>query len=801
MFRNYFKIAWRNVVKHRFYSLVNILGLFAGITFSLLIGVYVWQELQVNKKLRNAKQQYILTTISTDPNIGYELATFGPIAKRLKEDYPHIVSDYYRWDGITSGVSKGDKHFREGLQVGDSTLMKMYGFELLHGDANTALLNPYSVVITENKALKYFGKKDVVGETLTIQSFSGGKHEFKITGVLKEISENSVTHLAKDYPNSFFIPVNTLPFFNRQELDSWDNMFVASYVQLKEGFTAKDLEGPIRQLVQQNADETVKKIVTVKPVLLSDYYLNRTNGLVKRMLYTLSFTGLFVLLMAIINFINIAVSRSSTRMREIGIRKALGGTRGQLIFQFLTESFILVTIATSFAFGGYTLSQPYFAQVVGKELPGLSSFPLYFILIPSFFILIVGLLAGLYPAFVISSLKSVDSLKAKLKTVQENMLLRKSLIGFQFSMAIVVLVAAFVVTQQVSYFFGQRLGYDKEYIISAQVPRDWTREGVQKMLTVRNEFSKQPLVSNVSLSYEIPDGNNAGQVPVYKFGADSTTASFIQLLRTDENYLSAYKITLKTGSFFQNDTQDSGKVVMNEKAIVLLGFKNADEAIGRQIRISGDATIFTIKGVTTDFAFGSMQQAVSPIIFFNVRYSPLYRYLSFKIKPGNVAASVAAIQKKWGELLPGSSFEYNFMDDTLKKLYATELQLKKASFTATLLCFIIVLLGVFGVISSSINKRVKEIGIRKVLGASAYKIIILFMKEFVPVVLVAAVVACPVAYLIMSSWLNNYASRIHITSVPFLFAVAVVGFCTLSLVAVQTFKSAIQNPVKNLRSE
>lgn len=801
MVKNYLKIAWRNVLKHRFYSLVNIVGLFAGITFTLLIGVYVWQELQVNRTLRNAKQQYILTTVSTDPNIGYELATFGPIAKRLKEDYPHIVSDYYRWDGITSGVSKGDKHFREGLQVGDSTLLKIYGFELLYGDINTALLNPYSLVITESKAIKYFGRKDIVGETLTIQSFSGGKHEFKITGVLKEISENSVTHLAKDYPNSFFIPVNTLSFFGRQPLESWANMFVASYVQLKEGFTAKDLDGPIRQLVQQNADETLKKIVSVKPVLLSEYYLNRTNGLVKRMLYTLSFTGLFILLMAIVNFINIAVSRSSTRIREIGIRKVLGGTRGQLIFQFLTESFILVAFATLFAFGGYAFGKSYFAQVVGKELPALSSFPFYFILIPSFFILVVGLLAGLYPAFVLSSVKSVDSLKAKLKTVKENMLLRKSLIGFQFSMAIVVLVAAFLVTQQVSYFFGQGLGYEKEYMISAQAPRDWTREGVQKMLTVRNEFSKLSQVSNVSLSYEIPDGNNAGQAPVYKFGADSTTARFIQVMQTDENYLSAYKIPLKAGSFFQNNTHDSGQVVVNEKAIALLGFKSTEEAIGKQIRVSGNATIFTIKGVTTDFAFGSLQQAVSPIIFFDVRYSPVYRYLSFKIKPGNVAASVAAIQKKWAELLPGSSFEYNFMDDTLKKLYATELQLKKASFTATLLCFIIVLLGVFGLISSSINKRVKEIGIRKVLGASAYKIIILFMKEFMPVVLIAAAVACPVAYLIMNSWLNNYASRINITSVPFLFAVAVVGFCTLSLIAVQTFKSAIQNPVKNLRIE
>src|SRR5688500_10624996 len=429
MIKNYFKIAWRNIAKHRFYAVVNMVGLFTGITFALLIGAYIWQELQVNKKLKNTNRQYILTTISKDPHIGYELATFGPIAKRLKEDFPDLVSNYYRWDGFTSVVSKNDKNFREGLQAGDSTLLRMYGFSLLHGDINTALLNPYSIVITENKAIKYFGKTDVVGETLTIQSFSGSKHEFAVTGVLRELLENSVTHLAKDFPNSFFIAENSLAFFGRDNMNSWGNMFIASYIELKEGANIKDLEKPINQLVQQNADETLKNIITVKPVLLSDYYLQKDKGLVKRMLYTLAFVGVFILLMAIINFINITVSRSSIRMREIGIRKVLGGIRRQLIFQFLTESFILVLGATALALVGYVLCKPVFAQLVGKEVPALSSFPLYFIFILPCLVLLVGVAAGLYPAFVLSALKSVDSLKGKLKTVKESIVLRKSLIG------------------------------------------------------------------------------------------------------------------------------------------------------------------------------------------------------------------------------------------------------------------------------------------------------------------------------------------------------------------------------------
>ncbi len=324
MIKNYLKIAWRNIVKYRFYSAVNVLGLFAGITFALLIGAYIWSELQVNKQLRNSKHQYILTTVSTNPNIGYELATFGPIAKRLKEDYPNLVANYYRYDGITSVVSKGDKHFRENLQVGDSSMLTMFGFEALQGNVQTALNEPYTVAIAENVAIKYFGKTDVVGQAISIQNFSGGNHDFKITAVLKEPATNSVTNLAKDYPSYFFIPMNAMSYFGRLDADSWQNMFIASYVELKDGITAKDLEKPIQQLVDQNVNEQLKKLVTVKPVLLSDYYLQQDKGLVKRMLYTLSFVGLFILLMAIVNFINIAISRSGSRMKEIGIRKSAG---------------------------------------------------------------------------------------------------------------------------------------------------------------------------------------------------------------------------------------------------------------------------------------------------------------------------------------------------------------------------------------------------------------------------------------------------------------------------------------------
>jgi len=801
MLKNYFNIAWRNLWKNKIFSIINIAGLSAGIAFSLLIGAYVWNELQVNRHLKNAGSQYFLMSDWKDPNMGNTITTVGPLAKRLKQDYPNLVANYYRWDGITSVVSKGEKHFRENIQLGDSTFLHMYGFKLLHGNSTTALTDPYTVVITKEIAFKYFGRTDVTGETVSIQSFAGGNHEFTITGVLAAIPENSVTQLNPANHNTFFIPTNTFAYFGRNDFESWSNIYLPSFIELKPGKTASDIAGPIKQLIKSNAPDFIKQNLAIRPVSLNSYYINNTNGIVKRMLYTLSFIGLFILLMAIVNFVNIAISSSGNRTKEIGVRKVLGGLRSQLIAQFLAESGILVTIATLLALAFYPLARTAFGSLVGKPIPSLSSFPIYFAVIPLLLILVVSLLAGVYPAFILSSLKTVDSLKGKLKTVKENVILRKSLVGFQFSIALVVLIAATIITQQVSHFFGRGLGYNKEYVVSSQVPRDWTKKGVQKMETVRNEFARIPEVSDVTLSYEIPNGMNGGQPGIYKTGEDSTRALPMQAMVTDEHYLSTYQISLKDGSFFAGRGQDSGKIILNEQGAVALGYKNTADAIGRQVRIPGDPTIFTIKGITHDFHFGSMQAKIAPIVFFNVQFAPVFRFLSFKIKPGKLTASIESIQQKWSQLLPGSSFEYRFMDDTLADLYATELQLKKAAYAATVLSMAIMLLSVLGLISLSIHKRIKEIGIRKVLGASVPNIVLLFIKEFMLIIVLAAVVAIPLAMVLMSKWLSNYAYRIDISPGPFVIAVAALAVITIVLISLQTFKAALANPVKSLRTE
>ena len=800
MFRNYFKIAWRNIVKSRFYAAVNITGLSAGLLFAMLIGVYVWNELQVNHQLRHAKNQYFLTSIWKDPNIGQDITTVGPLAKRLKEDYPGLVANYYRWDGITSVVSKGDKHFRENIQLGDSTLFSMYGFPLLQGNAARALNDPYTVVITPQLALKYFGKTSVVGETLSIQSFSGTEQAFTITGVLGEMPENSVTMLNDANHNNLFIPTNTFAYFGRNDFESWANINLPSYVELREGVQPKDLEAPIRKLIAQNGPEWIKQNLRVAPVALTGWYLNKNNALVIRMLYTLSFAGIFILLMAVVNFINISISNAAARIREIGIRKVLGGAQKQIIRQFLTESVVLVLIAMAVALAAYSVVRPLFEKTVGKEIPALFYFSWYVVLIPAAAVLVVGLLAGFYPAFILSSFHPVDSIKGKLKTAGEKAGLRKSLVGFQFCIAGIVMIASFVVSQQVSHFFDRSLGYNKDFIVSSQVPRNWSPAGVQKMEVVRNEFAGMPQISQATVSYEIPNGMNGGQPAVYT-GTDSSTATGMQSLVTDAHYLDTYGIRLIAGSFFQAGEIDSLKIVLNEKAVAALGWQQAEQAIGQQVRVTGSPLIFTVQGVSANFHFSSMQQEIQPEIFFQTRLANTYRYLSFKIKPGAIDQTIAAIQKKWALLLPGSSFEYSFMDETLENLYKQEIQLKRAAYTATVLSLVIVLLGILGLVSLSVQKRTKEIGIRKVLGSSATGIMALFIKEFLSIIVVAGAVACPVAYLIMHHWLQGYAYRISLGAGPFVMPVLLLAMLTGVLICLQTIRTAVSNPAKSLRTE
>jgi len=644
MIINYFKIAWRNIIKSPFYSFVNITGLSAGIAFTLLIAAYIWSESEVNAGLKNPARQYILQSKWKDKNQGLELTTLGPFAKALKEEYPNLVANYYRWDGVTSNVSKGDKAFREGLQICDSTMFKMYGFTLLHGDENTAFDGPYSLVITTDRAIKYFGKTDVVGQTVSIESFSGTKHDFMITGVMKKPYKNSATWLNEANDNQFYISSNNIGYFGRT-IEAWQNQYIVGYVELQKGVKPEDLNIPMQQLVKRNAAPQVVANMTPFLVPLKEYYLSANNGLIKKMLYALSGIAFFILLMAVINFINLSVSRSASRMREIGIRKVLGGLKKQLILQFLTESVLLVFFATLAAVIIAAVARPLFNNILGKEIPALNSFPVYFVVFPLLLILTVGIIAGLYPALVLSSMKSIDSLKGKLSKIGDKVILRKSLVAVQFGTATIVFIGAIIISKQVNLFFNKELGFNKDYIISAQLPRNWTLDGVKKMEALRKQFEVLPQVTVATLSFEVPDGNSSGSIALYKLGSDSTTAISSSAITTDEYYASTFQIPMVAGDFFAKPGAftDSLRLVINETHAKALGWNNPEDAIGKQLRFQAGSSPFTIAGVAKDFHFGSLQQTIQPVTFIHVGVNNIFRIMSFKLKPGNISSSIADI--------------------------------------------------------------------------------------------------------------------------------------------------------------
>jgi len=783
------------MIKTPWYSIINIAGLAAGLAFTMLVAAYIWNQWQVNRNLRNADDQYILQSQWKDANMGYTLVTLGPLAKMLRERHPDLVADSYRYDGVTSFVSKGDKVFREGLQIGDSTLLKMYGFKLIYGDPQTVFSEPYSIVISQEKAIKYFGRKDVIGQTLTIENFSGAKHDFKITGVLDVLSRNSVTHLVDDYPNSIFLSISDLSFFGRNM--DWNNRSIAGFLELQPGVKPSDLQKPIQYLVKENTAADVSENLTAYLVPLKKYYLAANDSLIERMLFALSIVAGFILLMAVMNFVNMSLSRSAGRMREIGIRKVLGSLRRQLMIQFLSESTLLVFFSVLISLVIYEFLKSPMSQVLNYNLPSLFEFPSVFLLFPLALVLIVGGIAGIYPAFILSALPSVDTLKNKLATVNEHVLVRKFLIGFQFSTAAVVIIGAIIISQQTQLFFSHQLGYDKEYMISAQVPRDWSPEGVRKMEYIRQQFAGLPQVKSIALSYEVPDGNNSGNISIYRIGQDSMSAVNSQLLMTDEYYAETYTIPMAAGAY--DNSPDSTKIVINEAEAKALGWTDAHQAIGQRVRIPGFQTEFTVAGVIKDFHFGSMQKAIQPAVFLPLALTNTFRYFSFKLKPGNLNKTLAALQNKWSILLPGTSFEYKFLDDVLNKLYKTEIQLKKATYLATGLSLFIALIGILGLVSMSIHKKTKEIGVRKALGASALTIIHLFIKEFLPVVCLAGIVACPLAWYILQNWLAGYAYRIDLTIFPFILSIIGLVMVTFLLIGIQTFKSSLENPVKALR--
>ena len=804
MLKNYFKIAWRNLQKHKFHTFINVVGLACGVSFALAIGAYIWQESTFDRQLKNFNNQYILQSEWKSPEMGMPITTLGSLPKALKEEYPDLVRNYYRFDGITCVLSHGDQMFSENAALGDSTLLSMYGLPLLYGNAATALKDPFSLVITDDIALKYFGRTDVLGQQVNIKNFNGESHPFTVTAVLDKLRANSVTNMNESLNNRVFLSSEAVNFFKRN-LDSWQNAFIVGYVELQAGVSPEMLKQPMKDLLVKHTDEKIAGNLT--PVLnpLASYHLKKDNGLIEKMLFTLGCIAGFILLMAIINFINLSINGSTGRLKEIGVRKVMGSSRKQLGFQFLGESILMVFLAFLIALFLYPFISPAFSAILGQELPKIYTFSFSICLYLLLACLVIGLLAGLYPALRLSGLKTVNSVKGKIPHNLGNTSFLRSLVGFQFIIALGVFIAAGIISRQVSLFFSNNLGYDKESLITVKVPRDWSETGLNRMKAIQQLLKDLPQIENISLSYDAPGGQGRMATGVLNFAQETRNehpSVSAQYILADTAFAATYKIPLLAGKFLDDEiNQNLAKVVISEKASQLLGFKNPGDALNQQVYLKPNDFPATIVGVTKDFYAASMRDAMNPVIWTNVKADNLFRYFSIRLTAGNLGQNLANIEKEWKKLLPDAPFEYQFMDESIDSLYKTELQLKNAAYSATILSSLIVFLGIIGLVSLNVQKRRKEIGIRKVLGSTVSAIVSLFMKDLLITFIVATLIACPLVYLFISKWLQNYSMQVTLSPLFFLLPILLLAFIAISIISLQTIKAAKSNPVDSLRDE
>jgi putative ABC transport system permease protein len=805
MLKNYFTIAIRHLTRHKLFSIINVLCLALGISFSLIIGVYVLAQYRINTSLKNVQRQYIIKSNWKVKDMGLDLTTFGPLPKALKEEYPGLVRNYYRYNPVTNVVSAGDKYFKEDISIGDTSFVSMYDFGVLYGDRNHAFTDNSSAVITETMAMKLFGIKDAVGKTISIlTTHDGEKQDYRVSAVLKDIPYNSVTNLIGD-TYSVYLPTEGNRYYTGGDPSQyWNSAYEVGMIELQPGIFPKDLEKPVRRLLEKNTAENFYKNLSVELAPVSDYYLNDHNGAVKKMIIILSIAAGFILLMAVINFVNINIGTSSYRIKEIGLRKVFGGAKRQLVIQFITEALLLTVVAAIFSMIGYQVLRSAFSQVLNTHLESFFAFSTTNFIYFCCLILVTGLIAGIYPAFVLSSSRVVNAVKGKVDTITGGLILRKAMLTVQFTLAIIVFICALTVSRQVNYIFNKDIGYNKEQVmVITAFPKQWDSAGTNKMINIRNALLQVPTVKDASLSFEIPERKPPNSLELQSIDHNNQKA-MIASCAIDENYVSTYGLKLLSGSCFsQGGGYIPNQVVLNQSAARVLGL-TSESSVNARLKIlsaNGDGPVITVAGVVKDFNYSNLQEAVGPVAFFHVRDFTSYRYLSLKLNTSNTEQSLSLIRNKWKDLSPNAPFEYTFMEDKFKSLYRSELQLKKAADIATVLNLIIVFLGIFGIVTFTLLKRTREIAVRKVLGADIKNIIALFVKDYAWLMLLANIIAWPFAFIITKKWLQGYAYRIDVDLSPYLIVCGSLFMASFIMISLQCLRAGLANPVKALKTE
>jgi len=806
MFKNYFKVAFRSLWKNKGYSAINTLGLAIGLATCLLILIYVMDELSYDRFNKKAERIY-----RVDPEINFGGTHFilavgpDPLGATLKKDFPQ-VEQYVRFRNYGGfSVKKGNEIIPENNVIYvDSTLFDVFTLPAIEGDFKTALNDPSSIVITERIAKKYFDTKNAVGKILEVN----GSANYKVSAVIENIPTQS--HFNYD----FFVPLHS----DESKENSWLSNNFNTYIVLKKGSNPKQLEsqfdavinkylGPQAQaLLNSTMDELKKNGSYVKysltPLTRIHLHSNKTGELGAnssiQYVYIFSAIAIFILLIACVNFMNLSTARSSNRAREVGVRKVLGSNKKSLITQFLMESVLISFIALIFAIFIAQLLLPYFNQLAGKQIEmGWFTKPW---LLPALIslVLIVGMLAGSYPSFYLSSFQPILVLKGKLAGGFKSSWLRSSLVVFQFTISVILIVGTVVIYFQLNFIRNKRLGFDRDNVLIVQ--NGYALGDHAK--SFRNELANIKGVDGVSMTGYLPTSDYRNDSPLFpEASLDQKSAVSMQNWYVDENYIPTLKMQLTKGRNFSSEMlTDSSAIILNESAAKLLPFKDPiNQTLYYVTSLASKTTkAYHIIGIVKDFNFNSLREQVTPLALF---YEEQRGRIAVRFHTANMSSLISQIENKWKSIMPNQPFSYSFMDEDFNNIYQGEQRIGKIAISFSVLAILIACLGLFGLVAYAAEQRTKEIGIRKVLGASVTNIMQMLSKYFMKLVIVAMLIAFPVAWYFMHRWLEDFAYKVNISWWIFFAAGLVALLIALITISFQAIKAALANPVKSLRTE
>ena len=798
MIKSYFKIALRNLQRSKVFSFINIAGLSLGLACAMLIILYVKDEVSYDRFQENLPNIYRVVTENVRPgemgkvkdgNTGYFQ---GP---RFTENVPGIKS-FVRIQSGQEDIKKGNDVQSHGLLHVDPNFFSVFSFPLLEGNAETCLIEPHSVVLSEDAAIKQFGTKKALGKTLLV-SKNGEFIPYNITGVTKTIPQNS--SIKFDILLPFYASQNDL-----QDSENWFNFFLNTFVVLDPKASVKNVETGMQRFYEADSREAIKKISetygeiigTSKYLLqpFAEMHLSKDlppqNGLSDASdpmySYILSGIALFILLIACINFINLTIARSLKRAKEIGIRKVIGSNRKQLIFQFLGESFVLCLIAFGLALLIVQFSLPLFNELSNKSLSLSYLFDAR--LIGGYVLLfsITTLLAGFYPAIILSGYNPVQSLYGRFALARKNYL-QRGLVVFQFALASFLIIATFTIYSQFNFLTTKKLGYDDSNLVT--VTKFPLKREEAKLL--RNELLKDPAILSMTAR------NSGGWSTAAKVNGDSTIQFAYETI--DESYLPILKIPVIEGRNFSSEfpSDSSNSVIVNESFVKQAGWNNP---LGQTVDFWFRNEKYTVIGVVKDHHFLPLDQKIKPQLF-TMKAGNEYGMAMIKIKDGSATESLKYIQATYKQLFPLSPYSYQFKDLENSKSYDAEARWKQIMLLSAILTIFISCIGLFGLSVLSAEKRKKEIGVRKVLGASIRSVVTSLSTDFLKLVLLAMVIAIPLAYMASVKWLEHYPYRITLSWGIFAGAGILVVLIALATVSFQAIKAAMANPVESLRTE